>query len=56
MTSPLWEVYLEDNRPRFIEALFEFLRIPSISALPEHAEDVQRAGQWVADRLQGAGA
>ncbi len=33
----------------------EFLRIPSISALPAHADDVRRAAGWVADRLRAAG-
>jgi acetylornithine deacetylase/succinyl-diaminopimelate desuccinylase-like protein len=32
-----------------------FLRIPSVSTLAAHAEDVQRAAQWVADYLTGAG-
>ena len=27
----------------------DFLRIPSISALPEHAPDVRRAAEWLAD-------
>jgi acetylornithine deacetylase/succinyl-diaminopimelate desuccinylase-like protein len=35
--------------------LLDFLRIPSVSALPDHADDVQRAARWVADRLQSAG-
>ena len=30
-------------------------RIPSISSLPEHAADVQRAAGWVAERLKTAG-
>jgi len=37
------------------EALFELLRIPSISALPEHADDVERARQLVVDRLRRLG-
>ena len=56
MALPRWEAYLEDNRSRFLKELFDFLRIPSISALPEHADDVRLAGQWVADRLRRAGA
>ena len=32
-----------------------FLRIPSISTLPEHAADVRRAAEFVRDRLAGAG-
>lgn len=47
--------YLESNQDRFLEELLEFLRIPSISALPERAEDVERAGHWVAQRLDAAG-
>lgn len=35
--------------------LVEFLRIPSISTLPAHAEDMRRAAQWVAAYLQRAG-
>jgi len=50
-----WETYLEANRSRFIDELLDFLRIPSISALPEHACDVQRAAEWVANRLKAAG-
>ena len=50
-----WESYLVDNQPRFQEELFDFLRIPSISALPEHAADVQQAAEWVANCMQAAG-
>src|SRR5437763_4553291 len=50
-----WESYLDAQRPRFLHELLDFLRIPSVSALPEHAGDVQRAARWVAERLQTAG-
>jgi acetylornithine deacetylase/succinyl-diaminopimelate desuccinylase-like protein len=50
-----WESYLEQNKERFLEELFDFIRIPSISALPEHAKDVQQAGEWVAKRMTAAG-
>ncbi|MCY3900273.1 MAG: dipeptidase [Caldilineaceae bacterium] len=50
-----YQEYLESNQERFVEELIEFLRIPSISALPERAEDVARAGHWVARRLTAAG-
>ena len=48
--------YLDGNQDRFLDELLDFLRIPSISALPERAEDVARAGTWVAQRLSTAGA
>jgi len=50
-----YQNYLESNQGRFLAELLDFLRIPSISALPERAEDVERAGYWVARRLTAAG-
>ena len=38
------------------ESLLELVRIPSISALPAHREDMVTAAQWVADRLTRLGA
>jgi succinyl-diaminopimelate desuccinylase len=43
--------YLEQHREEFEEDLFELLRIPSVSADSRHAEDMARAGQWVADHF-----
>src|SRR4051794_12782124 len=42
-------------KPAWFDELAEFLRIPSISADPAHAEDVIRAGEWVCDFLRAAG-
>jgi len=50
-----WKAYLADNTSRYLDELFNFLRIPSISSLPEHAPDVKRAAEWVANRLITAG-
>lgn len=50
-----WQAYLDENQARFSEELLDFLRIPSISALPEHAADVQAAAEWVARRMTAAG-
>ncbi len=49
-----WREYLAENRDRFLAELLDFVRIPSVSSLPEHAGDVQRAAEWVATRLQAA--
>ena len=51
-----WEAYLDQNEPRFVDELLDFVRIPSVSAKPENIPDVQRAAQWVAARLTAAGA
>ncbi|MGV3724234.1 MAG: dipeptidase [Actinomycetota bacterium] len=50
-----WQEYLGEHRERFQEELVSFLRIPSISSLPEHAAEVRRAGEWVAARMRSAG-
>lgn len=50
-----WETYLEEHRADHMEELLHFLRIPSISSLPDHADDVRTAGNWVADRMRAAG-
>lgn len=50
-----YQQYLDAHQDRFVEEYLEFLRFPSISALPEHAPDVQRAAKWVANRVAQAG-
>ncbi len=51
------ELYLERNRDRFLNELFELLRIPSISSQEQHKEDMMRAaGYWKKILLEaGAG-
>jgi succinyl-diaminopimelate desuccinylase len=44
--------YLENNRARFESELCELLRIPSVSAVSQHAADVARAAEWVADQFR----
>jgi len=50
-----WKTYLEQNQTRFQDELLDFLRIPSISALPDHAAAVQTAAEWVATCMDAAG-
>ncbi len=50
-----WTEYLDTHQSRFVEELCDFIRIPSVSAKPENAGDVRKAGQWVVDRLVMAG-
>jgi len=47
--------YLDDNRDRFVDDLKQALRIPSISAKPEHKGDVERCARHVADELRRVG-
>jgi acetylornithine deacetylase/succinyl-diaminopimelate desuccinylase-like protein len=47
--------FVEKNKDRLLEELKDFLRIPSISTLPEHAGDIRHAAGFVADSLRAAG-
>ncbi len=53
--SQATNAFVESNRERFLDELKDFLRIPSISTLPEHKSDVRRAAEFVADSLKNAG-
>lgn len=48
--------YIEANRQRFLNELFDLIRIPSISTNPDHDSDLQRAAEFVQERLKAAGA
>jgi acetylornithine deacetylase/succinyl-diaminopimelate desuccinylase-like protein len=39
----------------WLDELFDWLRIPSISADPAHGADVRAAGEWVCEFVRGAG-
>lgn len=45
----------EARRQEAESDLFEELRIPSVSALPEHAADVRRNAEWLAARFERLG-
>jgi acetylornithine deacetylase/succinyl-diaminopimelate desuccinylase-like protein len=47
--------HINMHRDQYLEELKGFLAIPSISALPEHADDVRRCAEWCADQLRRVG-
>ncbi|MDQ2742483.1 MAG: M20/M25/M40 family metallo-hydrolase, partial [Chloroflexota bacterium] len=47
--------YAHDAHDRFLDELKELLRIPSISTLPKHRPDMERAAGWLRDRLNAIG-
>ncbi len=49
------ESYIQEHEGRFLEDLKGWLRIPSISTLPEHAGDIRRAAEYAAGQLSGMG-
>jgi acetylornithine deacetylase/succinyl-diaminopimelate desuccinylase-like protein len=49
------ETFVAQNRNRLLAELKEFLRIPSISTLPQHRADIEQAASFVAKSLATAG-
>lgn len=53
-TAQLTE-YLQDNLSTFTDKLVDWLKIPSISTLPEHKDDVHLAALWIQNALTETG-
>ena len=47
--------FINVNREKYLDELKALLAIPSISALPEHADDVRRCAAWCADEMRRIG-
>ena len=50
------KTYIQENKQRFFDELFSLLRIPSISAKPEHKPDMYRCAERLVELLKEAGA
>jgi acetylornithine deacetylase/succinyl-diaminopimelate desuccinylase-like protein len=48
--------YIEEHKDRFLEELFELIRIPSISSVKSHKEDMVKAAEKWREIIQAAGA
>lgn len=48
--------YIDENRDRFLNELFDFIRIPSVSAKAENKEDMVKCAEFVKKSLLDAGA
>jgi len=48
--------FVEQNKERFLQELFELLRIPSVSSKELHKEDMYKAADWICRRLIADGA
>jgi acetylornithine deacetylase/succinyl-diaminopimelate desuccinylase-like protein len=55
MDKQLITTYIENNKQRFLDELFELLRIPSVSADAKFAGDIQKTAEAVKGRLLEAG-
>ena len=47
--------YIDNHRAAFLDDLVQWLRIPSVSAQPEHTADVRRSADWLAAKLKETG-
>jgi acetylornithine deacetylase/succinyl-diaminopimelate desuccinylase-like protein len=47
--------FINVNRDRYVDELKQYLAIPSISALPQHSDDVRRCADWTAEELKRVG-
>jgi acetylornithine deacetylase/succinyl-diaminopimelate desuccinylase-like protein len=54
-TDEAFERYLDEHADARLESYKELVRIPSVSALPEHAADCRRAAEWIAADLERIG-
>ncbi len=48
--------YIESNKDRFLQELFELIRIPSISSQTEHKGDMEKAAEYWKKAIREAGA
>jgi len=47
--------FVEASRAEILASLADWLRIPAISAAPDHAADVRSSAAWCADRMRAVG-
>lgn len=47
--------YLQTHQQRFVDDLCAYARIPSVSAQSQHAPDLRRCADWIADRARAVG-
>jgi len=52
---PTVESFIAENETRFLDELKQFLRIPSVSAVPEHRDDMARCASFAADQMRSVG-
>jgi len=48
--------YIDSNKQRFLDELFDLIRIPSISADSQYKNDIVKAAEYLRDKILAAGA
>ena len=47
--------FINVSRDRYIDEMKQYLAIPSISALPQHKDDVRKCAEWTAAEMRRIG-
>jgi len=47
--------YIQENKQRFLNELFDYIRIPSISSIADHKNDMYKAAEYLKQALLDAG-
>ncbi|WP_279576971.1 dipeptidase [Planococcus ruber] len=55
MNAQAIDQYFKDHREAHLEELKAFLRIPSISSLSEHKDDIRKGAEWLKEAMLKAG-
>jgi acetylornithine deacetylase/succinyl-diaminopimelate desuccinylase-like protein len=50
-----YEKYVDDNMDAHLKEFVELVSIPSISSIPSHKPDVEKAAVWIRNKLQAIG-
>jgi acetylornithine deacetylase/succinyl-diaminopimelate desuccinylase-like protein len=48
--------FIQTNESRFLDELFELIKIPSVSSNESHKQDMLKAAEWIKDKLISDGA
>ena len=46
--------YIENNKKKFLDELFELIRIPSISAIKEYDKELRKAATFLKNQFEGS--
>src|ERR1700722_7318379 len=47
--------FLKQNESRFLKELCDYVRFPSVSAQPQHRDDMKACAEWVVKRCEQTG-
>ncbi len=51
----LYEKYIDDNEDTHVKEFLDLVAIPSISSIPSHKADVEKAAAWIVNKLKAIG-